>query len=171
MNFYGASGWRDQNVPVLYSGVCRVFSHLFHGGTGRKTRDFSKLCHFNCLIKMSLKILQLHLLLCIASLLTPRSGQSPWLEYLLGQPSQTDFRTFYENVNIALLPYQADVKPFPAGFRHPSAGGSVPMAAQSLMELLITAMLEWCCCKEEFLHAIAAALTSSPAKWRNEEKY
>lgn len=141
MNFCWASGRRHQNVPALYSSVCRVFSHLFHVGTGRKTRDFSKVCHFNCLIKMCLKILQLHLLLCLASLLTPSSGQSPWLEYLRGQPSQTDFRTFYENVNIALLPYQADVKPFPVGFRHPSAGGSVPMAAQSLMELLITALL------------------------------
>lgn len=33
------------------------------------------------------------------------------------------------------------MKPFPVGFRHPSAGGSVPMAAQSLVELLITALL------------------------------
>lgn len=114
MNFYWASGQRHQISDALYGGVCRVFSHLFHVGTDRKTRVFSKLCHFNCLIKMCLKILQLHLLLCIASLLTPRSGQSPWLQYLHGQPSQTDFRTFYENVNIALLPYQADVKPVPS---------------------------------------------------------
>lgn len=93
---------QDENsVPTLYSGVCRVFLHLFkYVGTGRKTRDFKKLCYFNCLIKVALQILQPHLLQCIASLLTPLSGQSLWLEYLNSKPSQTDFRTFYENVNM-----------------------------------------------------------------------
>jgi len=84
---------------------------------------------------MVLWILQPHLPLCTATLLTPLSGQSLWLEYLNGEPNQTDFRTFYENVNIAFLYYQADVKSFPLEIRHRGVT-SVHMAAWSLMVLL-----------------------------------
>lgn len=45
---------------------------------------------------------------------------------------------FYENVHIALLHYQADVKSFPLEFRHRGVGVSVHMATCSLMVLLIS---------------------------------
>lgn len=128
----------ENNVPKLYSTVCRGFLRFFrYMGTGRKTRDFTKLCPINCLLKMALHILQPHLLLCIASILTPLSGQSLWLEYLNGEPNQTAFRTFYENVNTALLHYQADVKSFPLEFRHHGVDVAAHMATCSLMVLLI----------------------------------
>lgn len=86
------------------------------------------LCHIYCLIKIALQILQPHLLYRIAFLLALLSGQSLWLQYPNGEPNQTAFRTFYENVNIALLHYQADVKSFPFVFRHRGVGVSVHMA-------------------------------------------
>lgn len=85
---------------------------------------------------MTFQVLQAHLL-CIASLFTPLSGQSLWLQYLNGEPNQTDFRMFSENVNIALLHYQADVKSFSLEFRHPGVGAEVHMAVWSLMVFLI----------------------------------
>lgn len=86
------------------------------------------LCHIYCLIKIALQILQPHLLHRIASLLAPLSGQSLWLQYANGEPNQTTFRTFHENVSVALLHYQADVKSFPSVFRHRGVGVSVHTA-------------------------------------------
>lgn len=106
-------------LPAMYN--CNL-------GTGRTARDFTTLCHIYCLIKTALRILQPHSLHRIAFLLAPLSGQSLWLQYPNGEPNQTAFRTLYENVNIALLHYQADVKFFPFAFRHRGAAVSVQMA-------------------------------------------